>query len=189
MLRREPWDLAIVGIHTAHYAGHKLWSDRNVDGEVPVAQRVEHAGALREVYRACDAAVGKLVEAAGAGTNVMVFAVHGMGPNTCRTDFLGDMLRRVLAKQSVTKRNAVDHATRTLRDLLPQSFRYAVKSRLPQSLSDGLTVFWRTGTTNWADTRAFNVFSDLTGLRSAQPRRPRGTGACDTGRRGPILDG
>ena len=52
-------------------------------------------GALRELYRAADQAVGRLI-AAAPGVAVFVFALHGMTANTARIDFLDDMLARVL---------------------------------------------------------------------------------------------
>jgi predicted AlkP superfamily phosphohydrolase/phosphomutase len=163
LLRGSSWDFAIVGIHTAHYAGHKLWSVRNVVGEVTPSEADELGSALRQVYKSCDGAVGQLVEAAGPGTDVLVFAVHGMGPNVCRTDFLGEMLHRVMARQPVTARSATETLAHRARNLLPQSLRYAVKSRLPRTASDRLTVYWRTGTRDWSSTQAFNLFSDLIG--------------------------
>lgn len=188
LLRDEAWDLALVSIHTAHYSGHKLWDDRNVAGEVPASRRDELAGALRAVYAACDAAVARLIEAA-APSVVLVFSLHGMGPNTCRTDLLGEMLRGVLAGSRRPPRGAVDRLAHLARGVLPAELRFAVKRRLPQALSDRLTVFWRTGTRDWASTRAFNVFSDLRGyVRVNQRGRERHGIVAEGAERDALLD-
>jgi predicted AlkP superfamily phosphohydrolase/phosphomutase len=64
LLRRETWDLALVGFEATHLCGHKLWSDRNVRGEVPSERRDEFDRALQEVYRACDRALADCSPAA-----------------------------------------------------------------------------------------------------------------------------
>jgi hypothetical protein len=52
--------------------------------------------ALRQVYVAADAALGRILDAA-ATPEVMVYSVHGMGANASRIDILDEMLARVLA--------------------------------------------------------------------------------------------
>lgn len=165
LLRREPWDLALIGFQATHTGGHKLWSDRGVLGEVPPDRRDAFDGALKDLYVACDRAVGELVDACAPGTTVLVFALHGMGPNTCRTDFLGTMLERILrgAKRGTHARTSKDRMASALRRLLPADFRHAVKCHMPIAWRDALSVYWRTGSRDWRTTRAFNLFSELRG--------------------------
>ncbi|HET8624404.1 MAG TPA: hypothetical protein VFM14_12650, partial [Gemmatimonadales bacterium] len=50
-----------------------------------------------------------------------------------------------------------------LRELVPNEWRHAVKSRLPVPVQDRLTAFWRTGGNDWSRTRAFCPLADLQG--------------------------
>lgn len=75
------WDLFLTVMSEPHSAGHHLWHGvepshpcHGVDGEA-ARERIE------AVYRAVDAAVGRLVEGLPADTALVVFALHGMQPN------------------------------------------------------------------------------------------------------------
>jgi predicted AlkP superfamily phosphohydrolase/phosphomutase len=46
---------------------------------------------------------------------------------------------------------------------VPENIRHAVKSRLPLSLQDKLTAFWRMGGIDYSDTKAFALVADLQG--------------------------
>lgn len=164
LARREAWDLLLAGYSATHRGGHKLWVD-------PVAPPPDDADgrelrtALRDVYVAIDRGVGRLVEAAGPGTAVLVFALHGMGPNSCHTQILGEMVRRILAGDEGTGAapSRGMSVLQALRAMVPLSVRNEVKRRLPVSLQDRLTSFWRTGAMDWSKTRAFCPVADLQG--------------------------
>lgn len=162
LMRREPWDLFIVAVGSPHRCGHKLWDETGLSEAPSPVERATFADALRQVYVACDVAVGRLIQEAGNGTTVLVFSLHGMGSNTSRVEALPEMLRRILAARSST----VSPPTGVLqwaRGLVPNAWRHAVKSRLPLSLQDRLTAFWRLGGTDWSRTRAFCQLADLQG--------------------------
>ena len=162
LMERGAWDFAIVAFSATHRGGHKLWNDAGVDGDVPAHLRAEFDDALRQVYVAADAAVARLVAEAGPGTTVMVFSVHGMGENVCRTEILTELLARVLAggPPPAAKKGGI---AKRLRELVPNRWRHEVKRRLPLALQDRLTSFWRLGRADWSRTRAFPVVADLQG--------------------------
>jgi len=161
LMRREPCELFIVAFGATHRCGHQLWDDTGLV-EVPGPRnQTVLAGALRQVYIACDAAVGRLVEEAGPAA-VLAFSLHGMGPNTSRVDLLPEMLRRVLTGDTSAP-PARKGLLRQVRTLVPNSWRHAVKSRLSLGLQDRLTAFWRLGGTDWSRTRAFCQVADLQG--------------------------
>ncbi len=74
LMTREPWDLFTVAISSGHCAGHQLWGlhEAALTGEVPVDPLVEN-------YEAIDTVLGRLIEAAGPDTGVVLFTSHGMG--------------------------------------------------------------------------------------------------------------
>jgi len=165
LLRREAWDLFMVNFSTPHIAGHKLWDLTNVVGGYTEAQKAEMLDAMRQVYIACDRAVGRLLSVAGEDVNVIALAIHGMQDNITRNAILPEMLRRVLADEyleglPLRKKGWLP----ALRSLVPADWRHAVKSRLPFWIQDQLTVFWRAGQGRWKDKKAVSLPADVQGM-------------------------
>jgi predicted AlkP superfamily phosphohydrolase/phosphomutase len=164
LARRESWDLFLAAYSATHRGGHKLWIDP-VSPPPDDAAGSELRSALRDIYVTIDRGVGRLVEAAGPDTTVLVFALHGMGPNTCHTQILGEMVRRILAPAEEGGPTPVRTmgVLKRLREMVPLAVRNEVKRRLPVALQDRLTSFWRTGGLDWSTTRAFCPVADLQG--------------------------
>ena len=175
LMTREPWDLFMLCFAATHRAGHQLWDRTNMAGDPTPAQAAELRDALKAVYLATDAAIGRLLEAAGPEATVIVFALHGMGVNVSRSDVMREMLARVLAERRVDDGPAVrPRLVDRLRALVPVEWRTKIKMGLPLALQDWLTQFWRTSGIDWKRTRAFSVFGDLDGyvrvnLRGREP--------------------
>jgi predicted AlkP superfamily phosphohydrolase/phosphomutase len=164
LLKREAWDLFLVGFGATHRGGHKLWDLSATLGDGRPGERDAFSRALRDVYVACDTAVGQLVAAVGDRVTVLVFSLHGMGPNLSRVDVLPVMLQRILSGDSKSAgiswlRGSLQ---RLMRSISPE-WRYWVKSRLPVAWHDRLTRFWQMGQVNWATTRAVSLIADLQG--------------------------
>ena len=173
LMQQAPWDLCLVTFAAIHRGGHKLWDASGARGRIAPADHQRTFAALREVYQACDAAVGRLVAAAGEPTRLMVFSLHGMGPNTGRAELLPAMLAAVLQGQAPAA--AAPHPTlQGLRHRLPVEFRHALKRRLPLASQDRLTRFWRTLPGGLAPQRAFCLQADQQGyVRINQRGRER----------------
>ncbi len=74
--------LSVVVFPEIHHASHQLW--HTIAGNHPIYDGVERNGTpvkalLKDVYRAIDEQIGKLIRLSNAET-VMVFALHGMRP-------------------------------------------------------------------------------------------------------------
>jgi predicted AlkP superfamily phosphohydrolase/phosphomutase len=93
LLAREPWDLFAVHFGEADTAGHHFWAiaDPGSPRHVP---RLAHrfGNALGLVYRALDAAVERLLRAAGPDVIVCVVSDHGMGGTSDRVVHLNRAL-------------------------------------------------------------------------------------------------
>ncbi|HUH00409.1 MAG TPA: alkaline phosphatase family protein, partial [Kofleriaceae bacterium] len=74
LVEREPCDLLTVCLPGPHRCGHRMWDDAGVLGEIPAALRDAFDDALRQVYVAADAALGRILDAA-ATPEVMVYSV------------------------------------------------------------------------------------------------------------------
>ncbi len=182
LMGEEPWDLFLICFAATHRGGHQLWDQRNLIGEASPRERETLTGALKDIYVACDAAVGRLIEAAPGDPVTMVFSLHGMGPNTARADIMREMLERVLEGNGETaKPLGVQRSARLLRGLVPLRWRTAVKTALPMAVQDRLTLFWRTGGIDWASTRAFVPFGDLEGYVRINLRGREAAGIVEPG--------
>jgi predicted AlkP superfamily phosphohydrolase/phosphomutase len=164
MEKGYPWDLFFICLTATHHGGHKLWDLTGASEELGADEKETIQRALKEIYIACDAAVGRLIERAGDEAAVIVFSPVGMGPNTSRAELLPEMLRRILEDTS----DAVDVSDdigllRGIRKRIPIGWRTWIKSCLPPALQDKLTLFWRSGDKDWSRTPAFCLFSDLSG--------------------------
>jgi predicted AlkP superfamily phosphohydrolase/phosphomutase len=182
LMQEKPWDLFMICFASTHRGGHQLWDRTSMSGPASDEQARALDGALKEVYVACDSAIGALLEEAGSGATVLVYSLHGMGPNASRSDLLREMLSRVLAADGGSGRPSsrwrpLDY----LRALVPIEARSWIKNRLPMALQDRLTLFWRTGGIDWSRTRAFAAFCDLDGYVRINLRGREAAGIVEPG--------
>jgi len=167
LMQRERWDFFLIALGGAHRGGHKLWDRTSVEGRMSPDEAAEYDRALRDVYVACDATVGRIVRAAGPDVITLVFALHGMWQSTSRYDLLPEMLERVLTdrRESLAAMEPKHRLLRRLRSVVPLEWRTSVKQRLPERLQDVLSRFWRgVDARDWSRTRAFWLMGDLQAL-------------------------
>jgi predicted AlkP superfamily phosphohydrolase/phosphomutase len=161
LLDRHPWDLAFVVFGGSHRGGHHFWDLSQIDTEgVPQAALETLRGALREIYVACDEALGRLLDAVAGDARVAVFAVHGMGPNSGWSERCADMLSRVVqGGPGAPARHGLLHAARSALSLRT---RRRLRRLLPRDVRDVLFA-WSQPRFDWARTRAFPLDMDLAG--------------------------
>lgn len=164
LLQQHPWQLGMICFSSTHRGGHLLWDRSILKGAATAAQLEELDASLQRIYEACDAAIGRIL-AAHADAAVMVYALHGMGPNNDCTSLLPRMLARVLDERCDDEPMGAGSKamTRRLRALVPDEWRARVKKHLPRRLQDALTLYWRGNERDWARTPAFVAFCDLDG--------------------------
>jgi predicted AlkP superfamily phosphohydrolase/phosphomutase len=170
-LLQRPWNLGIVVFGALHRGGHRFWDRSSVDTEVPPELGPWYDGALRELYRAADHAVGRLVSSAPSAT-VFVFSLHGMKVNSARVDLLDEMLSRVLHGAAAAQ--AKPGLLRRLGEALPLSLRRTLTNSVPKALKNRIMTRWTTGGIRWDRTPAFTLRADLNGyirlnLRGREP--------------------
>ncbi|MGD9798528.1 MAG: alkaline phosphatase family protein [Acidimicrobiia bacterium] len=83
LLRQFPdWELFVTVLSETHSAGEQLWHGIDADHPVAGTPTAGLAGRrLREVYRAVDDALGRLLAGLPDDTHVVVFSMHGMATN------------------------------------------------------------------------------------------------------------
>lgn len=167
LLKRERWDLFIATFGALHRGGHYLWDQSQIDGGPP-----ELGGALRELYAAVDRALGQVLTAAPSDARIMVFALHGMGPNSTWADRCTEMLERIQTGAArAPKRGLMYQAKRKL----PWPMVRAVTTRLPHSVQNRLVSLWSARMYDWSTTRVFPLPMDHAGyvrinLRGREPQ-------------------
>jgi len=179
LLRTEPWDLGIVCFSATHRAGHKLWSEAGSTGRATTEERSAFRGALRDVYVAVDRAVGSVMELADPSTTLVVFSLHGMGPNCSLVGVLPQMVAQVLDGDGAAQRAST--WLDTLRRAVPRRWRDRVKRNLPVPVQDRMASFWRTTRLDWSRTRAFCLAGDLHGFIRLNVRGREARGIVEPG--------
>lgn len=175
LLDREAWDLFAIVFGAAHRGGHYLWDLSQMDraGITQETGRVLE-NALTDVYQACDGAISRIIEKAPGGARIMVFSLHGMGPNPGWGDRCPEIVTRI---------KKVDEGTMPktgylykIRESLPWDLISKVTTRLPRSFLDRLVSLWSARMFDWATTSHFPLPMDYAGyLRiNLKGREPRG---------------
>lgn len=176
--------LSLLVFPEVHHAGHQMW--HTIDPESAVYGGREFSGErsaqslpkpqpllkpeplLKEVYRAVDREIARLIQAAGSDATVMVFSLHGMRPALGVPAFLGPLLcergfarladlrsqswtKRALSVFAATKRHTPDAVKQLYYKLTPTAavHHLARPTMLPAY--------------DWANTRAFSLPTDQYG--------------------------
>lgn len=157
----------VLWLHMAaiHLAGHQLWDTTSVDliGQSSTGTSLLE-NSLIDVYLAADAALGRIIKILPKNADLLVFWAKGMGPETCRSDLLPEMLERILTPSSPVHTSSGNDILTKLRAIVPTSFRSKVADALPDSLSLQLTARLGTMGKDWNAVRAFSLPSDGPGL-------------------------
>jgi predicted AlkP superfamily phosphohydrolase/phosphomutase len=187
-LAREHFDLLWVTFSGVHLAGHYLW-DRSLilESDLEEEGRCELDTALVDVYAAADAALGRILEALPADTDVVIFSPDGMGPNTSRSDLLPAMLAAVLGD--------APHAAATTggalwrwRAMIPAPWRAAAARMMPDDADRRLTAALHTWGADWRRTRAFALPGDCHGFVRLNLRGRERDGVVAEGDAAALLD-
>jgi predicted AlkP superfamily phosphohydrolase/phosphomutase len=94
MLQRERYDLFVLVIGSTDRAQHDFWRHIQPDHPAHDPQEAHRFGnTIEAIYREADAAVGRLVEAAGEEMTVVVLSDHGGGARASRAFHTNAWLR------------------------------------------------------------------------------------------------
>jgi predicted AlkP superfamily phosphohydrolase/phosphomutase len=172
LIRKTKPRLSVMVFPEVHHAGHQMWHTVQPDHRVYNSRQLNNGGAaeqlLKDVYRAVDAQIAGLIEAAGSDATVMVFALHGMRPALGFPAFLAPLLcergfsrlanwrsqswaKRALSLLAAIKRHTPDELKKLYYRLTPTvaTHKLARPTMLPAY--------------DWANTRAFSLPTDQYG--------------------------
>jgi predicted AlkP superfamily phosphohydrolase/phosphomutase len=175
ILAQNSWDLFLIVFGAGHRAGHYLW-DLSQIKPLSISGDLHRSisGALEEIYMALDRGVGRLRKKAPKGAKVMVFAVHGMGPNCGWSDWCPKLLAMIQEKDE--GRPAKSGFLYGLRQAMPWSLIRQVTRHMPKPLLDRLVSLWSSEMFDWSQTRYFPLPMDHAGyIRiNVKGREPQG---------------
>jgi predicted AlkP superfamily phosphohydrolase/phosphomutase len=163
VLSSMSFDLFVAAFGGAHRGTHYLWdlSQVDVDGMNP-RDLALLSGARDEIYQACDLALGRLLERVPAEARLLVFALHGMGPNTGWWERFGEMLALLEAgRGGGPSRPGLLYR---LKKALPWKLARQVTTRLPGWATRALVPLWSRRMRDWTSVRYFPLPCDLNGF-------------------------
>ena len=165
LLSEKTTDVLWVHMVAIHLAGHQFLDPASVE---LIGQSSDGSALLRDslvnVYLAADAALGRILAILPDDTDLIVFWPKGMGPETCRSDLLPEMLQRILRPGGPARSSSGSDALTRLRSIVPTALRTKVADSLPDSLSLELTARLAMAGKDWSTLRAFSLPSDGPGL-------------------------
>jgi len=162
LLEQHRWRFACVVFGALHRGGHYLWDRSQVEpGTPPASPRDLPAAPLLGLYECADEAVGRILERVSADTVVIVFAVHGMGPNPGWSDLLPDILGRI--EQHRSGRPPGRGWLYRVRQTVPHHWQRRFLELLPESAGGRLVRIWSRRMYDWSRTRSFPVPMDEAG--------------------------
>lgn len=163
LMQTTDWTLFVLVFGETHRGGHLLWPE---PGYEPFAAR---KGAMLEVYRAVDEALGHVLEGVDeANTTVVVFSLHGMENNRSQGHFVRPVMDRINATLENGDAAAASGARRSglirmLRVAVPGRLQHAIARAAPIQVLDWVSDREVAGGMDWRRTPGFALRPDLHG--------------------------
>jgi predicted AlkP superfamily phosphohydrolase/phosphomutase len=156
-LATEDYDLAWLTFSASHMAGHAFWDLSLLDEDaLDPAARDLIAGALPEIYSEVDRAIGAVIEALPAGTDVIVASAVGMEENTSRADLVPQMLGAIMSGERLEPdEGSGASGIWKLRGAVPGHVRARIAATIPRRVALELTSRLELRGYDWSTTRAF----------------------------------
>ena len=166
LLSHDRFDLFLAVFGLVHRGSHYLWDLSQIDADdVDKATRALLEGGLDDCYTSADEALGRVLDAAPADARVVVFALHGMGPNDGWYEFLSRILERIHSGGDGTGGGAPAKPGLLfrLKRALPWTLARQVTRRIPAAWNKALVPLWSRRMHDWAKTRYFALPMDYNG--------------------------
>jgi predicted AlkP superfamily phosphohydrolase/phosphomutase len=139
-----------------------LWDLSQIDPEhVDARTRAVLEGSLDECYTSADEALGRVLDAAPADARIIVFALHGMGPNDGWYEILPSLLERIHSGGGGAP--AKPGLLYRLRQSLPWTWVRQVTRRIPTAWNKALVALWSRRMHDWPNTKYFALPMDYNG--------------------------
>jgi predicted AlkP superfamily phosphohydrolase/phosphomutase len=162
LMNAHPWDLCSTVFFEPHLAGHAFHVPHDPDAYRAIGASTRFTrgleDALTRCYKAADTALGRVIEAAPAGTTVAVHAGIGLRPNTNGIGILPKVLDALGYRSPLpirTRTRAREAALRTALAVVPRPVLRRAKALVGNRAAyDHMVQVW-TESVDWSSTRAW----------------------------------
>jgi predicted AlkP superfamily phosphohydrolase/phosphomutase len=175
VLKREPWDVAVIAFPEVHWAMHLLWQTYDRDHpDYDAARKLPFDDIFLTLYEKLDALLGRMLESM-PGATTLAFSGSGFGPNYSGWHLLPEVLQKlgVAASPTEGRRSLLGallptkkwgaYKIRKMEDAVSLKVIETLKAALPRKLWDPLTRRLLYAGSRWAESRAFCLPNDYTG--------------------------
>jgi predicted AlkP superfamily phosphohydrolase/phosphomutase len=162
MLTRERFDLFLAVFGAVHRGSHYLWDLSQIDArQLRGNVRTALENSLQDCYTSADEALGRVLDAAPTNARVIVFGLHGMGPNDGWYEVLPRLLEHIHrgGGPAAPKRGTLFR----LKQALPWTLVRQVTRRIPTAWNKALIPLWSRRMYDWANTKYFALPMDYNG--------------------------
>ncbi len=158
LMRRDPWDFWFVVFMASDRVQHFYW--KYLDKRHPDHRL--YGNAIASVYERMDQALGRLLEAAGPETSVLMVSDHGSGPLT-DAFFLNNWLRKkgylhlngdFFPRGKRRPRRALPKMVTAIKEAIPIAIRKRLRSKMEEARKNELNFFYER--IDWEKTVAFS---------------------------------
>jgi predicted AlkP superfamily phosphohydrolase/phosphomutase len=169
LLREQDPDLLLLVFSEVHYSGHLLWHTVEPDHPLYASKRPPPVRpTLIDLYREVDSQVESLVAAAGEGTRVLVFALHGMEPGGGLPGFVAPLLEQHgFARRVDWRQGSLGQRARSafggLKRRAPRPARHLYNRMAPLAVNRAVARPTLVPPWDWKRTRAFSMATDQHG--------------------------
>ncbi len=163
LLDRDDWQFFLAGFYEVHRAGHILWPT-----EWKFASKADPE-ALLEVYKAQDRQIQRIVDQAlDDRTTLVLFALHGMGPNAAQNHFLPKVMSRLnaryLSEHGIADAPVIGQSLFSLlRKAIPYTLQTVLAELVGEDVQDWVVNRSTIGGCDWSRIPAFPVSTEGTG--------------------------
>ncbi|MBA2449301.1 MAG: alkaline phosphatase family protein [Chloroflexi bacterium] len=182
LLGQRRFELVVVGFAESHLASHQFWQYRpRADRPGPMAEgALTHA--IRDVYRAIDQLLGRLLALLSPDANVFLVASTGMADHYPTTGLIEAFCHRLGYQASPrsgrpSPGGPASNPLAAIRRTVPEAWRLALSRHFPRAIRERLLADQFRGATDWRRTTAFAIPSLYSSfLRvNLRGREPEGT--------------
>ena len=154
LITNRPVDFFMTVYTASDWAGHNLWKSWEASPQ---------HNPLLDIYRALDAAAGRLIRLVNPQTQVYVISDHGMGRHPGASYQLAEWLENkgymVRTRRQQARRSFVKAGSKAAKAMLPASLREQVKSRLGEDRVERLQAAEKDSfysSIDWSRTSAYS---------------------------------
>jgi predicted AlkP superfamily phosphohydrolase/phosphomutase len=161
--------LSLMVFPEIHHASHQMWHTVEPSHRIYCGRKLKIVEPLlKDLFRAVDTEIGRLIDSRGTEDAMLVFALHGMRPALGFPAFLGPLLcehgfSRIAGWRSQSRRERALSLLAETKRRTPQKLKKLYYKLTPTRATHTLARPTMLPVYDWANTRAFSLPTDQYG--------------------------